>query len=157
MSWVEKFRKINQRRGAGSVYQRPESNEFVISSFSKNKKVKAIVKNCQKAVYSSKQLSPNKSLQAFFIRIYNMQKRINVNKRRCKIFSKKFGNEEKTVDRSVLPPFELMLRLHWERINSLAVIPKKGTTSHFQFSDAMHYSWNNDNSILWVKDTTTIY
>ena len=76
---------------------------------------------------------------------------MGVNEARYNFFSKKFDNEEKTVDMSVLPPCESVLRLHCERANFLAAIWKKAATSHFQFPDAVHHGWNSDKSFSFLN------
>ena len=89
-------------------------------------------------------------LQSFVVRLYGIRKNINVNEARYKIFSRKLENEEKTIDMSVLPPCESVLRLHCERANYLAAIWKNATTSQPEFPDTVHHGWNTDKSITWV-------
>ena len=45
-------------------------------------------------------------LQSFVLRLYGIKKKMNVNQARYKMFSRKFENEDKTVDMSMLPPCE---------------------------------------------------
>ena len=91
-------------------------------------------------------------LQSFVIKLYRTKKVKTVDEARYKIFKKKYDNEEKSVDMSVLPPCESVLRLHCERANYLAAIWRRANISQPLFPDAVHYGWNTDKSILWVND-----
>ena len=91
-------------------------------------------------------------LQSFVIKLYGTKKVKTVDEARYKIFKKKYDNEEKTVDMSMLPPCESVLRLHCERANYLAAIWRRANISQPLFPDAVHYGWNTDKSILWVND-----
>lgn len=90
-------------------------------------------------------------LQSFVIKLYGTKKK-TVDEARYAIFKKKYDNEEKTVDMSVLPPCESVLRLHCERANYLAAIWRRANISQPLFPDAVHYGWNTDKSILWVNE-----
>ena len=92
------------------------------------------------------------ALQSFVIKLYGTKKVATVDEARYKIFKKKYDNEEKTVDMSVLPPCESVFRLHCERENYLAAIWKRANMSQPFYPDAVHYGWNTDKSILWVND-----
>ena len=92
------------------------------------------------------------TLQSFVIKLYGTKKVATVDEARYNIFKKKYDNEEKTVDMSVLPPCESVLRLHCERANYLACIWKHAIRSQPMFPDAVHYGWNSDKSIMWVND-----
>ena len=91
-------------------------------------------------------------LQSFVLKLYGTKRAMTVDEARYKIFKKKYDNEEKTVDMSVLPPCESVLRLHCERANYLAAIWRRASISLPLVPDAVHYGWNSDKSIMWVND-----
>ena len=81
-----------------------------------------------------------------------MKKVATVDEARYKTFKTKYDNEEKTVDMSVLPPCESVLRLKCDRANYLACIWKRAHRSQTIFPASVHYGWNPDKSIMWVKE-----
>ena len=55
-------------------------------------------------------------MESFVVRLYGM-KNVDVNEARYEMFSRKFKDEEKTIDMIVSPLFESAIRLHSERAN----------------------------------------
>ena len=136
-------------------------NDFVSSFFKKGKSTcfklmenNSLFKAAFAQLGSSWDLSDDtyNTLQSFVIKLYGTKKVATVDEARYNIFKKKYDNEEKTVDMSVLPPCESVLRLHCERANYLACIWKRAIRSQPMFPDAVHYGWNSDKSIMWVND-----
>ena len=81
-----------------------------------------------------------------------MAKASDVNDARYRLFKKKFDNEEKTVDMSVLPPCKTVLRLHCDRAQYLAALWKRATTAEVSYPNPAYYGWNLDKSIMWVDE-----
>ena len=69
-------------------------------------------------------------LQSFIVILYG-EKNVNVNETRHTIFSRKFWDENKTVNMNVLQHWESVLRLHSERINYLAATWKGVAITNF--------------------------
>ena len=90
-------------------------------------------------------------LQNFIVSLYRV-KNVNGNEKRHKIFSRKFRDENKTVNMNVLPPWEPAVRLHSERVNYIAATLKRVTINQLNFPNMALHGWNSDKSITWVID-----
>ena len=91
-------------------------------------------------------------LQEFVTELYGIGRAAGVNAARYKIFSRKFANEEKTVDMSALPPCESVLRLHCQRANYLAGIWKRSVISQSSIPSSVYHGWNPDKSLTWCTE-----
>ena len=69
----------------------------------------------------------NKEIDKFICAIYGYTRLRSVDQVRKEIFVRKFEQEGKTTDLSLLPPYALNLNLHTKRANYIARIYKKIT------------------------------
>ena len=86
-------------------------------------------------------------LQEFVTEPYGIGRAARVNGARYKIFLRKFANEEKTVNMSVLPPCESVLRLCCQRAHYLAGIWKHSVSSQSSILSPVYHGWNPDKSL----------
>ena len=132
------------------------SNDFVSSSFRKGKSTcfNLMLKNPR---YKMALVKAGESwdldeetfnvLQEFVTEPYGIGRAARVNGARYKIFLRKFANEEKTVNMSVLPPCESVLRLCCQRANYLAGIWKRSVSSQSSILSPVYHGWNPDKSL----------
>ena len=77
-------------------------------------------------------------------------KQNNVNEVRSKLFSKRYGNEHKVVDLSLLPPCQSVIKLHAERSNVVSMIWRKSLQSIMNIPNLSEYGWLSDGKIRWI-------
>ena len=77
-------------------------------------------------------------------------KRKNINNLRSEMFAKKYTNENKVVDLSVLPPCQSVLRLHSKRANYVAKIWKSSLQPIIDVSQISEHGWTMEGQIQWV-------
>ena len=82
-------------------------------------------------------------MESFVVRLYGM-KNVDVNEARHKMFSRKFKDEEKTVDMIVSPLCESPIRLHSERANYNTAIWKWVTIRWPDFPNMVLQGWDRD-------------
>ena len=90
----------------------------------------------------------NEGLESFVVRLYGINKKINLDNARYKLIRKKLDNVEKSIDMGSLPPCASIFCLHCERANYLACIWKRATMFQCHFPDVFFYRGNCDK---WIK------
>ena len=74
-----------------------------------------------------------------------------VNRVRFKIVEKKYQNDNKIVDISLLPPYCSTLRLHILRANTIAYLWKQTQNAIIYVPDITTNGWINYDEIKWVE------
>ena len=90
-------------------------------------------------------------LEEFICYLYGYKQK-NVDDVRSKMFSKKYSNEHKVVDLSILPPCRSVLRLHVQRSNVVAMIWRRSLEPMVDIPDLSEHGWLNDGRIQWIDD-----
>lgn len=88
-------------------------------------------------------------MESFVVRLYGM-KNVDVNEARHEMFSRKFKDEEKTIDMIVSPLFESAIRLHSERANYNTAIWKWVTIRWPDFPNMVLQGLDRGKSMTWV-------
>ena len=88
-------------------------------------------------------------LEEFTCYLYGY-KQNNINEVRSKLFSKKYRNEHKVVDLSLLPPCQSVLKLHAEWSNIVSMIWRKSIQPIINIPTLSEYWWLNDGNIRWI-------
>ena len=67
------------------------------------------------------------------------------------IFYRKYSNENKIVEFSLLPPCQSVLKLHSKRANFVAKIWKSAADPQLQLPDISLYGWMDKCEIQWMN------
>jgi len=74
------------------------------------------------------------------------------NEARYSLFKKKYTDDKKVIDLSVLPPCQSILQLHIKRANYVAYIWKSCCGENTEMPPAFKHGWNEKGEIQWIED-----
>ena len=89
--------------------------------------------------------------EIFVCRLYGLGKFKKVNEARYYIFVAK-NNMNISVDLSLLPPCQSVLRLHLSRAIYIANLWKQSLTAQVHSPDISEFGWHPDGAIVWVEE-----
>eukprot|EP00794_Sanderia_malayensis_P014842 gene14842-biopygen11931 len=133
-------------------------NDYVSSFFRKGKAACwKVVNNNEKCVATFNSLGSSwniteetmNGIEEYVCLLYGFRQR-NVNAVRKKIFEKKFIQQNKVIDISLLPPCFASLRLHTLRANVIARIWKQADQAIIELPDLAQHGWDAMNEIKWI-------
>ena len=90
--------------------------------------------------------------EVYVCRLYGVAKFKKVNEARYFIFLSK-NNKNISVDLSLLPPCQSVLRLHLSRAIYISNLWKQSLTAQVQSADISEFGWDLDGAITWVEQT----
>ena len=124
-------------------------NDYISSFFRKGKKLEAINNFCKLSQILEGEMNLNKEIEKFNCAIYGYNRLRSVDQIRKKIFVRKFKQEGKTIDLSLLPPCASNLNLHAKRANCIARNYKQANNLMMNLDDTICHGSDGNYQTVW--------
>ena len=92
-----------------------------------------------------------KDLEHFLCLLYGCKAK-DVDSARYEMFDKKFQNENKVIDMSLLIPCKQVFMLRLSRANYYAAILKRTLSLHMDAPPSTEHAWNEDGTPIWTSE-----